>query len=561
MRATPADVSKTAGRPFAAILLAVAALCLAAPASAAAPPVIEAPAGLVRGSVEADVRVFRGIPYARAPVGDLRWRPPADLPPWPGVRDATRFGAACMQPRTPFVDYAAISEDCLFLNIWTSVEARNAPVLVWIHGGSLVSGAGSEAIYDGARFAAQGVIVVSINYRLGALGWLAHPALSAESPDGVSGNYGLLDQIQALRWVRRNIAAFGGDPERVTIAGESAGALSVTYLMAAPPARGLFQRAIAQSPYLITTPALRDGAFADWPDAETVGVAVAGQIGAADLPALRRMDAEALITAVGRTRYFPLGVIDGQTLERQLVEVFDRGEQAPVPILAGYNEGEIRSLRFLLPPPPADAAAYVREIRARYGDLADAFLQRYPAGTMAESMLATTRDALYGWSAERLAASQTAVGAPSWLYYFDHGYPAADGADLRAFHASEIPFVFGTIGTTPSWWPRIPRDVREQGLSDAMLAYWASFARDGVPRAPGAPAWPAYDQARAYMAFEDAPRPRAGPPNGYSLHEAVVCRRRARGDVAWHWNVGVIAPPLPPSTPGCDHHNQLEEPF
>jgi len=227
-------------------------------------------------------------------------------------------------------------------------------------------------------------------------------------------------------------------------------------------------------------------------------------------------------------------------------------------LFAGYNEGEIRSLRFLLPPPPADAAAYTREIRARYGDLADAFLRRYPAGTMADSMLATTRDALYGWSAERLAAAQTARGAPSWLYYFDHGYPATDAAGLRAFHGSEIPFVFGTLWTTPSWWPRPPRDGREQGLSDAMLAYWASFARDGVPRAPDAPAWPAYGPDRGYMAFEDAPRPRTDPPNGYALHDAVVCRRRARGDLAWNWNVGVIAPPLPERSPACDPSEAAE---
>lgn len=535
-----------------AILPALAALCLAAPALAAPAPVVDAPAGAMRGVARKDVRVFRGIPYARPPVGDLRWRPPAELPAWSGVRDATRFGAACMQPRTPFADYAAISEDCLFLNIWTPADARDAPVLVWIHGGSLISGAGSDAVYDGARFAARGVIVVSINYRLGALGWLAHPGLSAESPDGVSGNYGLLDQIQALRWVHRNIAAFGGDPDRVTIAGESAGALSVAFLLAAPPARGLFQRAIAQSPYLITQPPLRNGGYRDWPDAETVGLALAGQIGAPDLPALRRMSAQALIEATGRTRYFPLGTVDGRILPRQLVETFDRGEQAPVPVLAGYNEGEIRSLRFLLPPPPADAAAYTREIRARYGDLADAFLRRYPAETMADSMLATTRDALYGWSAERLAAAQTARGAPSYLYYFDHGYPAAEAAGLRAFHGSEIPFVFGTLWTTPSWWPRPPRDGRDQGLSDAMLAYWAAFVRDGVPGAPDAPAWPAYGPDRGYMAFEDAPRPRAGPPNGYALHDAVVCRRRARGDLAWNWNVGVIAPPLPERSPACD---------
>ncbi|WGM40665.1 carboxylesterase family protein [Caulobacter sp. NIBR1757] len=536
-------------RPLA--MAAALVLGLAAPALAQTAPLVAAPAGSLRGADDAGVSVFRGIPYAAAPVGPLRWRPPMAAKPWTGVREATRFGAACMQPASPFYNHPAVSEDCLFLNVWAPARAKKAPVLVWIHGGSLVSGSGSEVLYDGKAFAGRGVVLVSINYRLGAFGWLAHPGLNAESPDRISGNYGLQDQVEALRWVQRNISAFGGDPGNVTIAGESAGALSVIYLMAAPQARGLFHRAISQSGYMITAPMLRGGGYADWPDAETAGAALAGQMGAADTTALRAMSAQAVIEGTARTRWFPLGNVDGHTLPRQPIDVFDRGEQAPVPVLAGFNEGEIRSLRFLLPPAPADAAAYEREIRARYGDLADAFLERYPAGTMAQSMLATTRDAMYGWTAERLAAKQTAVGAPSFLYYFDHGYPAADAAGFRAFHASEIPFVFGTTGLTPPYWPAIPRDGREQRLSDAMLNYWASFARDGVPSAQGEAAWRPYGQDRHYMAFEDAPHLRAGPPNGYGLHEAVVCRRRAKGGIAWHWNVGLIAPPLPPKANGC----------
>lgn len=540
--------------PVRRVLQAIAAaltLCLAPSASAREAPLVAAPAGQVRGAAAEGVRVFRGIPYARPPVGELRWRPPASLPAWNGVREATDFGAACPQPASPFANHAALSEDCLFLNVWAPEEARKAPVIVWIHGGSLISGAASEGIYDGSGFAGQGVVLVSINYRLGALGWLAHPGLSAESADNISGNYGLMDQIEALRWVRRNISAFGGDPNNVTIAGESAGALSVLYLMAAPEARGLFHRAVAQSAYMITQPELRDGTYADWPDAETLGVSLADALGAADPDALRAMSAQAIIEGTARTTWFPLGNVDGRLLPRQLVETFDRGEQAPVPILAGYNEGEIRSLRFLLPPAPATAAAYTDEIRARYGDLSDAFLARYPAETMSGSMLATTRDALYGWTAERLAIKQTAVGAPAFLYYFDHGYPAADEGGFRAFHAAEIPFVFGTTDSTPRYWPPVPQDARERRLSNAMLSYWATFAHDGAPRAPGEEEWRPWDQGRAYMAFEDAPRLRAGPPNGYGLHEAVVCRRRAQGGLAWHWNVGVIAPPLPPLSPGC----------
>lgn len=535
---------------LAGAVAAVLALGPAGPARAQDAPVVAAHAGSLRGVAEAGVHVFRGVPYASPPIADLRWRPPASLPPWSGVREAAEFGAACPQPASPFADHATVSEDCLFLNVWAPDQARKAPVLVWIHGGSLVSGAASEAIYDGAAFAGQGVVLVSINYRLGALGWLAHPGLSAESPDNISGNYGLMDQIEALRWVRRNISAFGGDPDNVTIAGESAGALSVLYLMAAPEARGLFHRAIAQSAYMITQPALRDGAWADWPDAETRGVSLADALAAADPAALRAMSAEAIVEGTARAAWFPLANVDGRILPRQLVETFDRGEQAPVPVLAGYNEGEIRSLRFLLPPAPATAAIYADEIRARYGDLANAFLARYPAETMSASMLATTRDAMYGWTSERLAAKQAALGAPAFLYYFDHGYPAADEGGFRAFHASEIPFVFGTTDATPRYWPPVPQDARERRLSDAMSSYWATFARDGAPRAPGEEDWRAYGDDRTYMAFETEPRLRTGPPNGYALHEAVVCRR-ARHGLAWHWNVGVIAPPLPPPSPGC----------
>jgi len=533
---------------------AIAALGLAWPSptpAQGAAPVVRAPAGELRGELEGAVAVFRGVPYAQPPVGERRWRPAEPLPAWEGVRQATRFGAACMQPPSPFEHHAAMSEDCLFLNVWTPKDARDAPVMVWIHGGSLVSGAGSDAVTDGARLAEQGVVVVSINYRLGALGWLAHPALSAESPQDVSGNYGLTDQVQALRWVHDNIRAFGGDPGKVTIAGQSAGALSVILLMAAPQARGLFEGAIAQSGYMITMPELRNGTFHDWPDAETIGLSWAGKLGATNLTALRSLSAEKIIADTPGTGYFPLAAVDGRILPRQLVDTFDRGEQAPVRVLAGYNDGEIRSLPILLPPAPADAQAYTQEIRARYGDLADAFLERYPASDIRESMLATTRDAMYGWSAERLVKAQAAVGRPAYLYLFDHGYPAADDRGFHAFHGAEIPYVFGTTAMVPGWWPAMPKTAAEQRLSDAMLGYWTSFVKDGRPHVSDEPDWRPYGLERAYMAFEDAPEPRVDPPNGFDFNEAVVCRRRADGHFAWHWNVGVIAPPLPAESLGC----------
>lgn len=536
--------------------LALAALAGAPAVARADQPVVRAPAGAVRG-VEADgLRVFKGVPYAAAPVGALRWKPPAEAPSWTGVRDALDYGPACWQPK-PRVGsiYAsplkAFSEDCLSLNVWTPDRAERAPVLVWIHGGSLIGGSSSEGLYDGAALAKQGVVVVSINYRLGVLGYLAHPELSAESPDHVSGNYGLLDQIAALKWVRRNIAAFGGDPANVTIAGESAGGLSVMYLMASPRARGLFHKAIAQSAYMISTPALRERKFG-LVLAETVGATTAAKLGAKSLTDLRAMDAEAITTSALIAGFQTFGAVDGKVLPKQLVETFDAGEQARVPILAGFNSGEIRSLRILAPPPPVDAATYEKEIRARYGDLADDFLKLYPSDNVPESVLLAPRDALYGWTAERLVAKQTAAGAPGYLYYFDHGYPAADAAGLHGFHASELPYVFGTAANTPPAWPKIPDTPGEARLSAAMIGYWTAFARSGVPAADDAPAWKPYGADRAYMAFVDEPRPGERlRPGMYALNEAVVCRRRAQGDIPWFVNVGVISPPLPPGVPQC----------
>ncbi|USQ93914.1 carboxylesterase/lipase family protein [Caulobacter sp. RL271] len=543
-----------ANAAFAVILASL----VAAPVGAlAGQPIVRAPAGAVQGVKQDGLEIFRGIPYAAPPVGQGRWKPPAAAPAWPGVRDATAFGPACFQPPPrPGSIYAdpleAMSEDCLSLNIWTPAKARKAPVLVWIHGGSLISGASSEPMYDGVAVARRsGVVVVSINYRLGVLGYLAHPELSAETADRVSGNYGLLDQIAALKWVRGNIAAFGGDPGNVTVAGESAGALSVMYLMASPQARGLFQKAIAQSAYMISSPTLRETRFGHVA-AETAGVAVAAKLGANDLTALRAMDAKTLTSAALMAGFQTFATVDGKVLPRQLVETFDRGEQAKVPILAGFNSGEIRSLRILAPSPPADATTYEAEIRKRYGDLAEDYLKLYPSTDIPESVLLAPRDSLYGWTAERLVAKQTAVGAPGYFYYFDHGYPAAEAAGLHGFHASEIPYVFGTADKTPPAWPKIPETPAEAGLSTAMIDYWTAFARSSAPKAVGQPDWKPYGEGRAYMAFTDAPRPGEHlRPGMYELNETVVCRRRAQGDVPWNWNVGVVSPPLPAPVSQC----------
>lgn len=535
--------------------VALAACLLTATPALAQAPTVTAPAGTVEGSVKGNIRLFKGIPYAQAPIGPLRWRAPVALPAWEGVRKATSFGPACIQPRPKAIGIYTnppekVSEDCLSLNIWAPQDAKNAPVIVWIHGGALVNGYSHEAMYDGARMAADGAIVVSINYRLGILGYLSHPGLSAESSEGISGNYGLLDQIAALAWVKQNIAAFGGDPANVTIAGESAGGLSVMYLMASPRARGLFQKAIAQSAYMISSPELRDASYGA-PSAETAGTQIMGKLGAADLAGLRAFDAEKLSDGAAAVGYGPWGTVDGKVLPRQLVSTFGRGEQAPVPIIAGFNTGEIRSLRMLLPPAPANAAAYEAVIRERYGDLADAFLLLYPSSNVGESMLATTRDALYGWTSERLARAQGTVGQKGYLYIFDHAYPAASENGLHAFHAAEIPYVFGTATQTPPYWPKVPDTSTERRLSDAMRGYWVSFARTGTPTAKGQPAWQPFGEAEHYMAFARTPKPGTHmSPGMFALHEAAVCRRRM-ANMAWNWNTGVFSPKLPAGAAPC----------
>jgi para-nitrobenzyl esterase len=470
--------------------------------------------------------------------------------------NAAQFGPACPQPKSRIASVYAeelgpVSEDCLTLNIWTPAEARKTPVFIWIHGGAFTTGASSQVLYDGARLAAQGLVVVSINYRLGVLGYLAHPDLSAESPRGISGNYGVLDQIAALQWIQRNIGAFGGDASNVTIAGESSGGLSVVYLMASPDARGLFSKAVIQSAYMISTPELKQAKFGA-ASAEDIGSQLAAKLQAPTIAAMRAMDAGTLVDAAAAAGYGAFGTIDGKILPRQLVDVFDRGEQAPVPVLVGFNSGEIRSLTFLTPPAPATAGDYERIIHERYLDLGDEFLRLYPSASMQESMWATTRDALYGWTAERLARKQTELGLTAFLYLFDHGYPAADSIGLHAFHASELPYVFGTRDRTSPLWPKIPETPEEAKFSDALTGYWSSFARTGRPKAAGEPDWLSYRSNAAYMLFADVPHPSNDLyPGMFALHEEAVCRRKASANQPWNWNVGILSPPLTKQAAHC----------
>lgn len=502
--------------------------------------------GTLRGVTEGELSVFRGIPYAAPPVGELRWAPPQPPKGWEGIRDASAFGPACIQPTVPpqslyYDPPAQESEDCLTLNIWTPADAHNAPVVLWIHGGALRIGASSLPMYNGAQYAHRGVVFVSLNYRLGALGWMAHEELSAQSPNGVSGNYGLLDQVAALAWLRENAASFGGDPANITIMGESAGALSASYLLASPRADGLFDKAIIQSPNARAFPELsvRANGLAS---AEALGALALRAMRAQDIEDARALDARVVIDRTSAAGFAPQGTIDGEVLPDQLIDIFEAGEQAKVPVIVGFNGDEIRSQRGFLPQLPETEAEYRRRIEAAYGELAPQFLRLYPASGGEQSALDALRDGIYGWAAERIAHAQAQSGVPAFLYVFDHCYPAADTRELCGFHASDVPFVFGNLSQSdlPPNWP-VPDGAEAAALSETMIDYWVSFIQTGTPRAPGHDAWLSYDRGEAYMLFDHTPEAGHDPfPGMFELNEAFVARRRAAGQ-NWGLLIGLAA--------------------
>jgi para-nitrobenzyl esterase len=473
-------------------------------------PVVRIDSGSVSGvELESSVTVFRGIPYAAPPVGELRWRPPRAVEPWHGVRPATEFGAACPQPdvlsRVYGTELPTTAEDCLSLNVWTDNLGGEAPrpVMVWIHGGAHYLGWGHQSSYDGEALARRGVVLVTINYRIGALGFLAHPALSAESPEGVSGNYGLLDQIAALEWVQRNIERFGGDPSRVTIFGESAGGGSVLSLMASPLAGGLFHRAICQSggsgvTYLqhLRRP------FGEDESAEAMGVRAAKQLGVAEADdvaaAMRSLTPEQLIAGAPPSirlvpddpgyRFRP--IVDGWVLPEPAIIAFAEGRQHDVPLLIGSNadEGTVFLAAMAL---PAEVEAYRDRIRADYGEMADRVLELYPVERPQDIFAAANRtftDAGQVTPARGVARAMANVPGEAFLYHFTR---VRSGllARLGAFHGSEISFVFQSFSD------QAPADEVDASLAEAMASYWVQFAATGDPNRDGLPRWPAYDAA------------------------------------------------------------------
>ena len=476
--------------------------------------------GSVQGTLSSDgqVRRFLGIPYAAPPVGPLRWKPPQPAAAWDGVRSATTFGPRCMQthlyPDMVFRD-SGPSEDCLTLNVWAPAGKNTAPlpVMVWIYGGGFVTGGTSEARQDGEHLARKGVIVVSMNYRLGIFGFFALPSLAAESPNHSAGNYGLMDQVAAFEWVRRNIAAFGGDPAKVTIFGESAGSISVSAQMASPLSKGLFAGAIGESGGALTGPGLT---FLSLPASEQRCQQFAeSAFKNADLNFLRTVSAADLLKASGTVShsedvFWPN--VDGEFLPESVPAIYAAGNQAHVPLLAGWNkdEGDLADLGQSGKPTPDSLRAIAV---SRFGARAPDFLKAYAASNDAEALRVSedfAGDAFIAYATWQWLEAQVKTGnAPVYRYRFDLGSPGDPfhPAAIGVFHSDDIEYVFGTLDSRQGAKWR-PEDYK---LSELMQTYWTNFAKTGDPNGAGLPAWPGYNPAGKWQVMHLSPNSEARP--------------------------------------------------
>jgi para-nitrobenzyl esterase len=469
--------------------------------------------GVVEGKEEAGVHAFLGIPYAEPPVGDRRWKAPVPAAKWSGVRKATDFGAHCMQGRIygdmNFRDSGG-SEDCLTLNVWLPAKPASArlPVMVWIYGGGFVAGTTSEQRQDGTQLAQHGLIVVSMNYRLGVFGFLVHPELAKESGSNSAGNYGLLDQLAALDWVHDNIAAFGGDPNNVTIFGESAGSFSVSAQMASPLAKGLFRRAIGESGAAFSRSGLSFESLAAREEKDSR--LMKEKLGVSTLAELRAVSAEKLLEVFGKTRpdAFSFGPdVDGHFLPESVPAIFAAGKQNDVELLAGWNRDE-GSFETAFSPQKPTAESLKANAEKDFGDKAAAFLKLYPTDTP-EHVLRSAED----YAGDRFIAfstwawmeAQSRTGKqPIRRFRFDLGPPAAspNAPQLGAYHAAEIEYVFGQLDSKAG----IPWRPEDRELSELIENYWANFARTGDPNGPGLPKWPVYSADDGWsVMFLDAP--------------------------------------------------------
>jgi para-nitrobenzyl esterase len=453
---------------------------------------------MVMGTINNGVASFKGIPFAAPPIGQLRWKPPQPVIPWKGIKRTDSFGPPCAQKSENEV---LGSEDCLFLNVWSGAAnaAERRPVMVWIHGGGFNSGTTSSPTFDGSRFAEQGVVLVSVAYRLGVFGFLAHPQLSRESGRG-SGAYALQDQIAALKWVQQNIRQFGGDPTRMTIFGESAGGASVSLLAASPAARGLFHRAISESGGVFNY-----GQLPSLEAAEATGQRFLQEIGAANVAAARSISVDRLLDVASRSsslKFSPL--IDGDIVRGSNAELYRAGLFNDTPILIGFNSDDRDSDI----PASATSAAFEEQYRSfpsECGLLAKAVVAGYPHWTDAAAVKAfkdLKRDAGFGWQSWTWAHLHVRKGkAPVYLYYFDvRGLESPDGAP----HGAEVLYVFANLGAQA-----LPEDIK---VSDLMHRYWINFASTGDPNGSGLPHWPAFDErVETAMVFDQTPSARSLP--------------------------------------------------
>jgi para-nitrobenzyl esterase len=476
------------------------------------PAPVKIESGLLQGTFEDGVTVYRGIPYAAPPVGELRWRPPLPPVPWKGVKKADKFSANPMQvmvhelgPWTAeYQPQGAVSEDCLYLNIWTAAKSSDEkrPVVMYIPGGAFTGGSGDVPVYNGEHLAKKGLVVVTINYRVGVIGFLALPELTKESEHHSSGNYGLLDQVAALKWIKKNISVFGGDPARVTIMGQSAGAASVNYLTASPLAKGLFIRAIAQS-----GSNARIGPGVNLKLAELNGQRFAKTMDAASLAELRAIPAAELIdSTTNKFRFLP--IIDGWFLPKGVDEIFAAGEQSDVATITGWVADE-KSFNNNYGKVPA--GEFRKRVRQQSGAQADECLKLYPASTEAEgeeSQKMLERDmsmvSMYLWAIKRNKTDKTKI----YTYLFVHQQPGATKERYQTFHSSELPYVFDNLNQSPRPWT-----AEDKKIATTMSSYWVNFITKGDPNGNGLPMWPAFKaipEETMELGDKMGPRPIAG---------------------------------------------------
>jgi para-nitrobenzyl esterase len=480
---------------------------------------VKVKSGLVAGVSAGDssITVFRGIPFAAPPVGELRWRAPRPPAAWTGVRTADRFSASCIQnvvtERKPwtfeFMTHGDISEDCLYLNIWTpaGTAREKHPVFFWMYGGGNTEGSAAVPVYDGEQLAKKGLVVVTINYRLGVFGFFTHPELTKESD--ASGNYGLLDQLAALQWVQDNITAFGGDPARVTIAGQSAGAADAHSLVASPLAKGLFARAIEESGSNIA------GNMRTLAEQEKDGVRFAeakGAHSAAELRAMSPQDLLSPVTGGPPLRFGP--VVDGHFLTAPPNEIFAERKQNDVPELTGCNKDDLGGG---VPHPNTTVEAFEKMAHQRYGNMAEEFLKLYPAESDAQagdsqndSARDQLRTSMYLWALNRAKTAKSTA----WTYYWDHILPGPDADQYGAFHTSEVPYAFDSLTKSDR-----PFTAADGKIADMMSSYWANFASTGDPNGKGLPHWPSVSEAPG-MTMELGDTNKPIPIAGNSAKEA-----------------------------------------